>query len=98
MTDHPETMLDREVTLTMPVKFITAILRATEEAAVFQAMKIGEGDCDANETPIRIALIRCYEEVHNVLLEVHEKILPPEDISRIQKFARAMSANEGVRN
>lgn len=98
MMDHPETMLDREVTLTMPVKFITAILRATEEAAIFQAMKMAEGDCDERDTEIRVAIIKCYEEVHNILLEVHDNVLKPEDIARIQKFARAMSANEGVRN
>lgn len=96
--DHPETMLDREVTLTVPVKFLTAILRATEEGAIFQAMKIVEGDCNERDIEIRTAIIRCYEEVHNTVLEVHDKVLKPEEIARIQKFARALGENEGVKN
>jgi len=96
--DHPEKLLDQEVTLTMPIKFVTAILRATQEAAIFQAIKLAEDDCDENETPIRLAILNCYEEVHKILTEVHDQILKPEDMVRIQKFARALNENEGVRN
>lgn len=96
--DHPEKLLDQEVTISMPIKFVTAILRAMQEAAIYQTMRIADSDCDEEETPIRIALIRCYEEVYGIMQKVHDEVLKPEDIARIQKFARALNENEGVRN
>jgi predicted metal-dependent hydrolase len=87
---HATEKLDKEVTLTMPVKFVSAIVKALEDAAVFNMMAIKvDDDMDQQELFTRMACIECFKQVHGCMNEVMERELSADDIEVLQKVAMA---------
>lgn len=82
----PEEKLDQEVTIIVPVKFVSAILRALLEAATLNQLIIRHNeDLDKDELLNRAACISCYGQVHEILKKIEADVLKPEDIEAIRE-------------
>lgn len=100
---HATEKLNQELTVTMPVKYLSAIARALVEAAeIHQAYLKHKSDMTVHERAMRESCILCYGEVYEAVVELLKGKLTDDDVATLQKVALATvesaTTNKGVLN
>lgn len=96
---HATEKLDQEVTVTMPVKFLSAIVRSLMDAAeLHQLMLSADKNMERGEEITRIACIKCYGEVYDHMAKAMKEHLSNDDIAVLRKVAEATVAAETEAN
>jgi hypothetical protein len=98
---HATEKLEQEITITMPVKFLSAIVRSLVDAAELHQIHLEQVEMDMKETMTSVACIKCYGEVYEVMREAMGRALSDDDIDVLRKVADAtviQATEEGVMN
>ena len=87
---HATEKLDQEVMVTMPVKFLSAIVRSLMDAAeLHQIFLRSDLELDKSEVMTRAACIKCYGEVYDVMSKAMKEHLSNDDIAVLRQVAEA---------
>jgi hypothetical protein len=87
---HATEKLDQEVAVTMPVKFLSAIVRSLMDGAeLHQIILRSEPDLDPREVMTRAACIKCYGEVFDLMSEAMKQHLSEDDVAVLRQVAEA---------
>lgn len=97
---HAVEKLEQDVTLTIPVKFLSAIVRSLVEAAQLHQIHLAQVEMEQAEFVARAAIIKCYGEVYEHMSETMGKFLTSKDIEVLRRGATASvtAKPEGVLN
>lgn len=100
---HATDKLEQEATVTMPVKFLSAIVRSLMDAAeLHQIFLHSDHDMDQREVMTRAACIKCYGEVFDHMSKAMKEHLSEDDIVVLRQVAEATvnaeTEHKGVMN
>jgi hypothetical protein len=101
---HATEKLDQEVAVTMPVKFLSAIVRALMDGAELHQLHLAtdDGEMDPREFMTRAACIKCYGEVFDLMSEAMKQHLSEDDVAVLRQVAEATvnaeAEHKGVMN
>lgn len=98
---HATEKLEQEITVTIPVKFLSAIVRSLVDAAELHQTYLAQVEMDLKEKVTRAACIKCYGEVYDVMHEAMKQVLSEDDIAVLRKVADAtviQETEQGVMN
>lgn len=92
---HAIDKLDQDVTVTMPVKFLSAIVRSLMDAAELHQIYLRSvKDMDSKEILTRASCIKCYGEVFDHMSKAMKEHLSDDDIDVLRKVAEATVIQE----
>jgi len=98
---HAVEKLEQDVTITMPVKFLTTIVRSLVDGAELHQLHLAQATMEQAEFVARAAIIKCYGEVYEHMSEAMGKFLTSEDIEVLRRVATASvtaTPEDGVLN
>ena len=87
---HATEKIEQEVSVKMPVKFLSTIVRALMDGAeLHQIILRSDADIDKREFLTRVACIKCYGEVFELMSKAMNEHLSEEDIVVLRQVGDA---------
>lgn len=82
--------LNQEVTVKMPAKFVSAIVKALEDGAIIHIAELQDDeDLTEQSKAYHASILTCYREVHRVFSKINDELFTKDEVRELSETANA---------